>query len=187
MKISVSIMNIFVSPPVLSKNTNTIPKDFSILLKDSSAWSSQKQSLSSLKVKYAGYTSFWIVHFVPTVCNPLIIYIKLNMPVDKVNEVSHVSYSSLLITVFNRLPGKVANKCCRLQVAKLVWLNWCRCLVWVCMYLLTVCSLSWREVWINSETLRRGVVLNPKEEKSFRRGIKQSESKLNEGKFRMSR
>ena len=68
------------------------------------------------------------MHFVHTVCNHFVIYIKCNMSMDEVNEVSQISHFSvflLWIALFKQLSGKVVNKCHQLQVCKFVYLNLC--------------------------------------------------------------
>lgn len=77
------------------------------------------------------------MHFVHTVCNHFIIYIKFNMSMDEVNEVSQISHFSvflLRIALFNQLSGKVVNECHQLQVYKIVYLNLCWCLFWIYIY-----------------------------------------------------
>lgn len=108
------------------------------------------------------------MHFVHTVCNHFIIYIKFNISMDEVNEVSQISHFSvflLWITLFNQLSGKVANKCHQLQVYNFEFV-----LVFILYLFLSICFLSLRNVWINNDPLREGVVLNAKGRKVIYNG-----------------
>lgn len=85
------------------------------------------------------------MHFVHTVCNHFIIYIKFNMSMDEVNEVSQISHFSvflLWIALFKQLSGKAANKFHQLQVYKFVYLNLCwylLCIYWYVFSLFKDC------------------------------------------------
>lgn len=49
------------------------------------------------------------MHFMHTVCNHFIIYIKFNMSMDEVNEVSQTSSFSIFLLWIKQLSDKVAN------------------------------------------------------------------------------
>lgn len=125
---------------------------FKFFLKDSSAWSSRKLSSSYLKLK-AGYNYFkvvWIMHFVHTVGSHFIIYIKFNMSMDEVNEVSQTSYFSIFVLWTQQLSDKVADviSCKFMSLCIGNFVDICFGLIFI-----DTCFLSLRNIWISNDPL----------------------------------
>lgn len=90
------------------------------------------------------------MHFMHTVCNHFIIYIKFNMSMDEVNEVSQTSSFSIFLLWIKQLSDKVAN------VISCKFMNlYIRNFVGICFGLVFIdtCFLSLRNVWISNELL----------------------------------
>lgn len=90
------------------------------------------------------------MHFAHIVCNHFIIYIKFNMSMDGVNEVSQTSYFFIFLLWIKQFSDKVAN------VISCKFLSlYIRNFVGICFGLVFIdeCFLSLRNIWISNDPL----------------------------------